>query len=106
MLWALLGSLGVGAIAVLIQTVRLARTQTKLTEQRARAEKAEGDAAQATKEAGAAKAETVDNKARYERVDADVDIEIKRLQDLLATCQDPKVIHERLTQLGKIGKIV
>jgi uncharacterized protein YoxC len=106
MLWAIVGSLGVGAIAFLIQTIRLSQTQTKLAKQTARAEKAEGEAARLEKEATAAKAETVDNKARYEKVDADVDAEIKRLQDLLATCSDPKVVHERLTGLGKITKIV
>jgi len=104
--WALLGSLGVGAVAVLVQTVRLANAKGEITKQRARAEKAEGEAARLEKEAAAAKAETADNKARYEKIDADVDVEIKRLQDLLATCSDPKVVHERLTQLGKITKIV
>lgn len=106
MLWALLGSLGAGAIAFLVQTIRLANARTEIAKQRARAEKAEGEAARAAKEAEAAKAETVDNKARYEKALVDVDAEIKRLQELLATCNDPKVVHERLTQLGKIVKIV
>jgi uncharacterized protein YoxC len=106
MLWALLGSLGVGAIAFLIQTIRLSQTQTKLAKQTARAEKAEAKIPELEKATEAAKVETADNRARYEKIDADIDAEIKRLQDLLATCQDPKVIHERLTGLGKIVKIV
>jgi len=112
MLWALLGSLGGGVIGILIQTIRLAKAQTKIAEQKSRAEKAETkaqglekDVADARAEVAAVSTKATDDKLRYEKVCADAEADIKRLQALLSTCQDPKVINERLNDLGKIVKI-
>jgi hypothetical protein len=51
-------------------------------------------------------AKAAEDKLRYEKVCTDAEADIKRLQALLSTCQDPRVINERLNDLGKIVKIV
>lgn len=113
MLWALLGSLGGGVIGILIQTIRLAQAQTKVAKEKSRADaaetKAQGlekDVADARSEIAATTTKASEDKIRYEKVCADAEADIKRLQTLLSTCQDPRVINERLNDLGKIVKII
>jgi septal ring factor EnvC (AmiA/AmiB activator) len=113
MLWALLGTLGGGVVGILIQTIRLAQAQTKIAEQKSRADKAETkaqglekDLSDSRADVTAMTAKAAEDKLRYEKVCTDAEADIKRLQALLSTCQDPRVINERLNDLGKIVKIV
>jgi hypothetical protein len=113
MIWALVGSFGVGAIAFLVQAIRLAKAQGRAKVEIVKREKAEAESKRLTEDLQVANqaVETanktvLDQKSRYEKVSSDTENEIHRLQELLSTCNDPKVVHERLTELGKIVKIV
>jgi hypothetical protein len=103
----------IGTGAFLVALYRLAKARTATTVQKTRADLAEerlmtacGQVEALTKMLAALKSEKAEDRTRLEAVVKDLHQNIADLNKLLAECQDPKVVHERLKRLGSIVNIL